>query len=439
MHVPKAEQRDFNFRIGVRYARQIVTRIPIALWQSFRFRPRSFIEDARFDEAMTTSVYEKFLTPELNAYDESVFADYLGEADTNYYKSDFSAVKAIRPYNLMHVAPTVSLIREKEGKREVIAIHIGELTVDRTMTNAWNTAKFFVFQGAAYSTLFTEHPNLHFPFDAINAITKSAVPMEHPLFQLLEPHLRFQLQLNWGVLQSDASVITGWRPTLYAPFTADMDDGLLELFAAGFAGVPGNAAYPAYEFRRRPKKVHGDYGVFLDRYYDVVLQFTRVVADAIPSGDEYTGQWADYIAHWIPGFPTSGEIFHEGLLGEVLAGIVWNLSIGHAVDHEAFSFDVSPEEKYLRIRLEPPTSADAPPTEAKHVTRWYDRFKMRMAHRIFFEPHTVTRLIDVKYGFEEPALKSAGRSFIEALRETERTLPVRNFMPLKRISASIQF
>ena len=441
INVPWQEQVDWALRIGLRFAVQIVGGVPAALWDSFRYRPTKHVEDSRFDEIMTSSAYEKFLTSGLTASDSAAFASQLKEPGATFYKSDFSAVSTIRPYKRTYMAPTVSLIREKDGNREVAAIRLGDIVLDRTMGDAWETAKYFVLQGAAYSMLFTEHPNLHFPYDSINAITKTSLPQEHLIFKLLKPHLRFQLELNQAVLLSRGSVITSFRPTLYAPFTANMDDGLLDLFAAGYRGVDGNPAYPTYAFRKAPKPVNGDYGVFLNRYYATVLEFTRQVAAKIPKGDEYTERWANYISRWVPGFPSPTEIFEGDTLAEVLAGIVWNLSIGHSVDHHAFSFDVTPEEKYLRIRVPPPTSTTAPATDAKKVTRWYDRFKTRLAHKVFFEPTTVTRLVDVRYRFgaEHPDLMLAADQFIEALHRTEANMDVRTFMPLRDMSASIQF
>ncbi len=438
LNIPWQERIDWGLHIGARFVRQIFTSMPLAAWQAIRHRPRKHIDDSRFNTLMTSSAYEKFLTPTLDPQDETDFATYLGDGAT-YFKSVFSAIEGVTPYRKMYVAPTTCLIREDGTERRVVAIRIGDLVVDPTHTNAWTTAKYFVLQGAAYGMLFTEHPNLHFPYDSINAITKSAVPIGHPIFQMLYPHLRFELQLNKAVLESKGSVITDWRPTLYAPFTADMSDGLLDLFVAGYHGVEGESGYPKYTFRKRPKKVYGDYGVFLDAYYEPVLKFAKAVAATIHDGDEYTRRWATYISGWVPGFPSAPEIFEGDNLAEVLAGIVWDLSIGHSVDHQAFSFDVSVEEKFLRLRVPPPTSLDAPAIEPGQVTRWVDRFKARVAHRVFFQPYTVTRLVDVQYGFENAALQNAGRQFIDDLKATEANLTVRNFMPLRTISASIQF
>lgn len=440
LNVPWRERLDWGWHIGRRYITQLFTSIPGALLEASRKAPKAFISDERFDTLMTTSAYEKFLTAELDPEDKTDFAAYLAaKPEATFYQSVFSAIAGVDPYDGMHVAPTTCLIEDDAGTRRVAAIRVNGVVVDRSHRNAWDIAKYFVLQGAAYGMLFTEHPNLHFPFDAINAITKSSMPMEHPIFQLLHPHLRFQLQLNNAVLESPGSVITDFQPTFYAPFTADMSDGLLDLFVAGYKGVSGEKGYPTYTFRQRPKEVPGDYGVFQDAYYDTVLSFTRKVAEAIPEGEEYTRRWAAYISQWIPGFPDGDAIFEGNNLPEALAGIVWDLSIGHAVDHAAFSRDVSVEEKFLRIRIAPPESPNIAAADPSDVTTFWDRFKARVAHRVFFTPVTVTRLIDVNYNFEDPTLKAAGRQFIADLKDTDANLSVRRFIPLEEISASIQF
>src|SRR5262249_36767027 len=66
---------------------------------------------------------------------------------------------------------------------------------------AWNLAKIYALQGAAYHMLFVVHPALHFPMDSVNAITKTAVPHIHLLFQLLYPHTAYQLTLDNAVLE----------------------------------------------------------------------------------------------------------------------------------------------------------------------------------------------------------------------------------------------
>ena len=60
----------------------------------------------------------------------------------------------------------------------------------------------------------------------------------------------------------------------------------------GYGGIPGNSAYPAWRYSPAPEPIVGDYGIFLDHYYDAIVEFTRVVAATVPAGDEHVAQWA---------------------------------------------------------------------------------------------------------------------------------------------------
>jgi hypothetical protein len=57
---------------------------------------------------------------------------------------------------------------------------------------------------------------------------------------------------------------------------------------------------------------------------------------------------------------------------------------------------------------------------------------------MFYEAHTIRAILEVDYGFEEPALKAAARDLAEALRECDRHVSKR-FIPLENIACSIQF
>ena len=52
----------------------------------------------------------------------------------------------------------------------------------------------------------------------------------------------------------------------------------------GYGGIPGNSAYPAWRYSPAPEPIVGDYGIFLDHYYDAIVEFTRVVAATVPAG-----------------------------------------------------------------------------------------------------------------------------------------------------------
>lgn len=441
LNIPEDQVRDFDRHIGRRYLTTLLFRWPKAAIDALVHEVREYPSDDEFSKLMTNSIYTKLLTPLDGGTDEAQFAPIVNAAppDAKFYKIDNTAMRYVTPYDGMYVAGTMALVEERAGKQRVVAIDVAGLLLEPGDVNAWNLAKLFVMQGASYAILLTEHPNLHFPYDAINAITQTVLPTDHLVFKLLWPHLRFQLPLNRAVLESPTSVFTNFRATLYAPFTADARDGMLELLVAGYKGVKDHSGYPTFDFSKRPKKVFGDYGVFLDAYYNTVLEFTTCVAAKVAPDDPKIRDWADYIVDWITGFPSPDDIGKPGVLASTLARIVWDLSIAHAADHETYSFDLTPEQKFLRIRIPPPASKNMAPMNVRKATRWVDRFKMRLAHRMFFEPAVITRLIDVDYAFADAGLHAAQNAFHQELRKTEANLPVRNFMKLTQFPASIQY
>jgi hypothetical protein len=456
LNIPWQEQLLFGLTVGLGFSLSLTLGVPRAMLAALTSAVDRPIDDGWFSDTLTESSYSKFLTPLVGGDDEKAFAPVLERwPGATFYKQDFTAIRGVKPYDGMYVAPTMVLVKEEPGqegvqverrKKRVVAMVVDDdLLLEPEQRDAWDRGKLFVLQGAAYGMLFTEHPNLHFPFDAINAITKSWLPQQHPIYQLLIPHLTFQLPLNVGVLASRLSVITDYRPTYYAPFTANMSDGLLDLFVAGYQGVPGRSGYPEYKFRDRPRQVFSDYGLFLMAYYEKsFLPFARAVAQVAlePEWREMTRQWAVYIAWYIDGFPGGDDIVNEDTLTRVLAHITWDLSLGHAADHKNFSSDVSPEQKFLRLRVKPPAGPQSEPVDMSAAVRWVDRFKMRLAHRTFFEPHVRTRLVDIDYPFTDARLGTAANGFFAELRQTEawlREQNIRNFMPLEEVPASIQF
>jgi len=441
--IPDSEVEDWNRHVGLRYAVSLVAGIPSAIRDALDHAIDRYPSDAEFDAMMSTGVYSKFLTPLSGGADEAPFASIVASAppDTTFSKIDLTAIRSVDPYDGMYVAPTLSLVQQNGSTRTVRAILIGDdLVLEPVDRNAFDLAKLFVMQGAAYGILFTEHPNLHFPFDSINAITQTYLPTDHVVFQLLRPHLRFQLALNRAVLESKGSVITNFKYTFYAPFTANMNAGMLDFFSAGYVGVPGRSGYPGFSFDRRPRDIPSEYGVFLRRYYDTIHAFTKKVVAQMPDADrEFVRGWANHCADNVPGFPNENEIFEDGVLAATLARIVWDLSVGHAADHQVFSKAITPEQKCLRLRVPPPASKSMARVDPKTATWFRDRFKARLAHRVFFEPAVITRLIESDYDFSDPALVAAQNEFKQDLRETEAQLPCPNFMPLEDIPASIQF
>jgi len=452
VHIPPQEQRRWNRRIGRRYVVDLLTLWPKAAWLSFT-RPRyDRLSNEAFQALMVEGIYTRFLVPTLDPIDEERFAPLLADRgpDTRFYKLDFSPIAAVKPLPGMYVAASVVLVRQEgEGPLSVVGVWINDLLL-RPSDPAYDLAKYFVMQGAAYGILFTVHPNLHFPFDTVNAITKTAVPTSHPLFRLLEPHLSFQLALNNAVLNNRGTVIAENPKVPYAPFTARATDGLMAFFTAGYHGIAGNSAYPPYDYVERPHETEGLYNAFLRAYYPPFLTFARKVCEHIPKHDQVVVDWAHYIRRWIPGFGGQRvdqrcepfDIFGDDTrLPEVLAGFMWDVTVAHATDHQTFGHDIGVYQHCLRIRVPPPTSVNA--TFDPDAVVWRrDLFRAHLAEWMFFIPRTISSLMNAEYHFEEEALCEAAAVFKDELRAVEERLAaegIPRYMELYEMSASIQY
>jgi hypothetical protein len=120
----------------------------------------------------------------------------------------------------------------------------------------------------------------------------------------------------------------------------------------------------------------------------------------------------------------------------VLAKIIWSASVAHGADHHDFG-NIPIDKIALRLRVPPPSSrTDRLPSKLGH---WTDAMRHDLARVLFFREDIVTPLRDVHYRFDSPALQSAGDAFIRGLDDVDATMPVKRFIPLRRIPASIQF
>ena len=110
--------------------------------------------------------------------------------------------------------------------------------------------------------------------------------------------------------------------------------------------------------------------------------------------------------------------------------------MAHAADH--YDYGCIPISQIpLRLRVPPPTKAGN--VSKLPWGRWTDAMRHEMARVLFFKEDTVVRLIDTKYTFASSELNAAGEKFVRRLHEVDATMPVRCFIPLEKIPASIQF
>jgi hypothetical protein len=270
---------------------------------------------------------------------------------------------------------------------------------------AWQLAKYFALQGALVRVNLIDHPMVHFPFDAINAITKSVLPTGNVVLQLLLPHLLLSLPVDNRVLEGAHSLLNRTANFPYSPYPAKGDE-IRKVFPFYWVGAstPSNA-FPPYQFATVPRDIPSKYGTFLNGYYGPILNFTKLVVDCIPDDGkdwEAIRFWADHVASWVPGFPDGQAIYkNKELLAQTCAAVIWNCAIVHTADHwlmhQIFE-DRLPTPYILR---EPPVPAcpgvDPDYRPAARLIR--DVIPARLCDLMFFEPHGTTQLSDFKYQF----------------------------------------
>jgi hypothetical protein len=440
LNIPPLEQLLFANTIGQRYLMDQVGYPPVAaayVRENLNWRGPT---TARFEEMMYDTLFTRFTKP-LSTVDQGRCKDAGVTYGSSTRKYDFTAMNLLQPLNKMYVAPTVVIFERdaSTGKRTTSAIFVNNLYVDpkqpppwicvrpaigaKREDPAWPLAMMYALQGASYHVLFVVHPALHFPMDSVNAITKTSVPISHPLFQVLFPHTSYQLALDNGVLESANSVVNdNAQGTRFDPLTANAYN-LKVLFGAGYTGLSEKMgydpkAYPAYDYLKPPMDFESAYGRWLTDYYPPFATFCGKVAPTLLRSpyDAYVKRWASYASAHVLGFPDESRMTAT-TLANTMAIFMWNNSVVHGGDHYSFALDVSPVEKCLRLRRKPPTS----PTDGLSATDVIftpdDLARAAICQRMFFQPWAIAPNLDqTMYALTEPVLGKAADAFHTELR-----------------------
>lgn len=482
IHLPKAEQSHWNWTVRINYIKAMITKTPLALSNWFVHNRIDHIDDRECAWMLGTTCYAKYLRRRTAAtLAGSDFVERLGPLDpaAEYLISDFTTMQDITPYEGVYVAPTVVLMQripEAPGFK-LLAISIGHLDGDRwrhrVMTPddgpAWTLTKYYAIQGAAHMTSLSGHPATHFPFDTVNAITVTVVPMHHTLYRLLEPHLELHLAVDHAVLEGGDSIVSERHGEFYAPYAAD-GTNIRQLVPTGYIGYPNPLSkyqpsdtpgpnYLPWKYPMQAPDYPSDYGRFLKAYYETVRGFVAEVLASLHARQDselgreelyYLRRWAHCIAGILPGFPDADTILEPGPDGTVWPTLVaavttyiWDVGISHGLEHNSY-WKLGPHRTSFRIRLPPPRSRDIPPFARREVLSGWDLFKSTYAFEMFFRPHIVTPLLEARYAFPEAELQAAVRRFHEALKATERQLeqdgiPLGQYARLHELASSIQY
>lgn len=413
------------------------------------------LSDASFTELIAHGLLSKLMS-ELDPPDKIVFRSFLNDKTREFWKCDLTHMRVVRKtWEGEFVAPSVVLLsrpqspppgQEYDFRVDCIALFVQSQPgghYDKTVIlgpgdgKAWQLAKYFALQGALVRLNLIDHTMVHFPFDAINAITKSTLPKSNRVFQLLLPHLFLGLPVDNAVLEGKHSLLNRTGRFPYSPYPAAGEE-ICKVFpyywrgsgtehdAAESWAAGRDNAFPPYCFRTEPRPIPSRYGAFLNNYYKPILQFATGVVASIPAeGKEWETIrfWANHVASWIPGFP-DGDTINNELLARTCASIIWNGAIVHTADHWLMHqmFEEKFPTPYI-MRDAPPQSA-SPGVDTDYQPTVFlidDVIPARLCDLMFFQPHSTTFLSDFKYPFQ-PSLDGLVAKFREALIATDEIL-----------------
>ncbi len=443
LHLPSAELKDFLRVTTGRLTRTLRTDWVKALQFAAEHKQTTPVTDDMLVRWLTESLFCRTMTPDLEERDLAVLGE-LAEGEGTLYKQDLFVASLLRTLAGLHVSgPTIYTRRRTPSARcEAVGIAFPQREdaslLIRPGDPAWEVAKHHAIVAACYAGLYGTHPVVHFPVDAINALSKTILPTDHVVFRLLSPHLYTQLCLNFSVMFIDKSPMHNDPKLPFTGFANAGAEGALPVMKAVYNGVPGRKTYPEYRWNTTPPRLHGDYGEFIAGYHRIIHRFVTSVLEGQDRSEDTLVRWWTSCGEHVRGFPSVGALSEPGQLEDVVAFIIWNAAIVHSVDH--YSFGTLPHlNEWLRLRVPAPVSRDAPEPDRTTFTTADDRFRMFLTHRMHIRPNTARKLVDVDYGFERADHVQAQSAFIDALRAYDANPGVTRHAPLDDIATSIQY
>jgi hypothetical protein len=438
LNIDRSDVED-HVRMNVtRFIGHVMLRTPKAAWQALRGPRIERVTDEAFESILTRTAFAQFLLPIVAPRERKAFADDLNAAPGAVFATmDFSGFAEFRPLPGVFSAPTVVLLRRRRDVDwAVVAIRCGEHVFHPEDDARWELAKFFVLQGAQFQLVFVTHPRMHFPLDAVNAITRSLLPEGHRLKRLLAPHFEFTLGLHKAVIHHQRGAVHNNQREISHGYTFEpgsMHAGV----ALGLTGR-GDAAYPPYSLNGVHIGTHTIYGRYRQDWYRHTLDFARKVVATLEPGDLDVTRWADAISPWVPGFPDGATIWGDDALAHTVATVIATVSVFHTADHHSYS---KIPLKYLpwRLRHQPPDASEPKALDLESLLLPEDHFRAILTHRMYFKPVIRSKLCSVRYLFGSPTAREAATQFIEGMSKLDRTWAPHGFATSEEIAASVQF
>ena len=176
LHVETTE-RQLHIRNNVtRYLGQLVLHTPRAALRALTTPRLLPVSDDEISHILSATSLSQLISETARSGRPGLFSKLIQPGrQERYAKLDFSAMESFGPtVPGVYVASTVTLL-EQEPKEQyrVVAIRVGDSLFQPSDGAAWLLVRYFVLQGAQWHLPMHRHPRLHFPYDTINAVTRT--------------------------------------------------------------------------------------------------------------------------------------------------------------------------------------------------------------------------------------------------------------------------
>lgn len=431
LNVSPEENRHHLRMNAARYLGQVLALTPRAVWRCWRREPLRALSAERFNEIISDTCLAQYL---VDAPAEEGAAIAPGEPVVVF---DAVPVDAVPTLDGLHVVRCRAWFARVGGERFAVrAVRVGAQVFRPADGEAWDLALYYALMAINYHLLAGKHGMLHFPADAINAVTVGVLPQGHLLYQLLRPFTRFTLGIDKAVLNHRRSVYHNSQREIYSPF-AMRSAVIRAVTVLGYKGVEGDPCHRPYRFGER-RMVDSAYKRFLDDWEAALGELVRAVVADVPAGDPYVRAWADALAERVPGFPAGRAVFEGDALAHAVTSYIFTVSVHHASDHHSYA-TIPVEESPLRLRVPPPDRDRPRPWRRADLQTREDYFRHQLARPMYFAPVNLRTIDQVEFSFLSPRYRRAVAALRARMREIDARWAGSSFPSSREIACSIQY
>ncbi len=399
--ISAADNLDFNFWRKPTYL------LP-TLSAMVKFKVRKLLDDRRVDILPDDKLYHWLSATPLSR---------LVTEEGDYLCLDLAVVQSLQTdADVYYTGPKLRIHRHNHTDAQ-ICFKDDPKVYTPADGSLWDLAKLHLQASSAFVMPGRFHGNIHFGLPCVAAASLQVLSHDDALYQLLAPHLRFTLRINNEALRVQRAQD---RSKPYAPFPVSGDefvnsiagDVQEQLLNPGFRCPPWSLRNADLAFNQ-----HGQ------AYYDVVYAFITRVYPKLNASSLRT--YKQQVALFIPGFAEADDI-------HALATLIWQVSFLHSADHYAMEH-IMQGDQYVFFSMHLPTpsqsliKAETPRAQLVQMAcDAEDKYRSSVFCRTFVAGHKhplwANTMDNIRYRFQDDALKQAAKDFQQQLLVTEQQL-----------------